>query len=202
MHLKTSVTVCNSESVLGAKARRVKHWRAQSEWSLQALSERFRIRERVWKSEWSRTYWFPSFWSRPVCEKRWYCTLTPPPPPSLSCTLQALLGFHSPTLNERLCVARSRIGFLRANPPRERNWSQTGHPERLPCDPCDTCEGSPSSTPRFRTQIYVKYEMGITFEAITVPLKVTYGSSVSFYSSSSVCIKDYRLKKYIICNVN
>lgn len=36
--------------------------------------------------------------------------------------------------------------------------------------------------------------MEIMFEAITVPLKVTYGSSVSFYSSS-VCIKDYRLKK-------
>lgn len=44
--------------------------------------------------------------------------------------------------------------------------------------------------------------MKIMFEAITVPLKVTNGSSVSFYSSS-VCIKDYRLKKiYIICNRN
>lgn len=35
------------------------------------------------------------------------------------------------------------------------------------------------------------------FEAITVPSKVTNGSSVSFYSSS-VCIKDYRLKKKYI----
>lgn len=148
-------------------------------------------------SERSCTYWFPSFWLRPVWEKRWYCTLTPPPSPSLSCTLQALLGFHSPTSNERLCVVRSQISFLYINPPHERNWSH----DRLPCDPCDSCKGSPSSIPQFRKQIYVKYEMKIMFEAITVPLKVTYGSSMSFYSSS-VCIKDYRLKKYIICTIN
>lgn len=51
MHLRTSVTVCNSESVLGAQACGVKHWRAQSEWSLQALYLNVSESERLSKNK-------------------------------------------------------------------------------------------------------------------------------------------------------
>lgn len=133
--------------------------RAQSDWSLQALTadSGLRIRERL---EYMNLHiMIPNLLIKAWSRKMRILHFNPSfPRPSLSCTLQALLGFHSPNLTSGSLPFRKDLRWVFTN--FRHTWAlKTDHSAVRKGVVIQNLVMFKGHLPQFRKQIYVKQDV-------------------------------------------